>query len=72
METTTRKTITICSIITLFIMGLYIIFLSRIIMLYLLLALILVIAINPLVVKIEKKKMTDEDNKKMQNHPIEL
>ena len=57
METTTRKTITICSIITLFIMGLYIIFLSRIIMLYLLLALILVIAINPLVVKIEKKKI---------------
>ena len=57
METTTRKTITICSIITLFLAGLYIIFLSRIIMLYLLLALILVLAINPLVVKIEKQKI---------------
>lgn len=57
METTIRKTITICSIITLFIASLYIIFLSRTVLLYLLVALVLVIAISPLVARLQKYKI---------------
>ena len=57
MEMTIKKTITICSIITLFMVALYLVFLSKTVVLYLLVALVLVIAINPLVVKIEKYKI---------------
>lgn len=57
METTIRKTITICSVIALFIASLYIIFLSRTVLLYLLVALVLVIAIGPLVARLEKFKI---------------
>lgn len=57
METIARKTITVCLIITLFLIGLYLIFLSRTILFYLLIALIFGIAISPLVHRIEKMKV---------------
>ena len=57
MDITIRKTIIICSIITAFILSLYVIFLAKNILFYLLISLILVIAINPFVKKVEKFKI---------------
>jgi predicted PurR-regulated permease PerM len=57
METTAKKTIITCSIITVFLLALYLIFLSKTIILYLVIAIILVIAINPLVLRFEKIKI---------------
>lgn len=57
METIIKKTITTCSVITLFLIALYLIFLAKTILFYLLIALIFVLAINPLVKRIEKYKI---------------
>jgi predicted PurR-regulated permease PerM len=50
-----KKTLIVCSIIVGFLAALYFIYLSRMLILYLLIALILVIAIHPLVVKLQRK-----------------
>jgi predicted PurR-regulated permease PerM len=52
-----KKTLTICALVALFCAGLYAIFLSRNILLYLFIALIFAMAINPLVVRIERWKV---------------
>jgi predicted PurR-regulated permease PerM len=57
MQMTIKKTIVACSVITVFLLSLYLIFLSKTIILYLIIAIILVIAINPLVSRIEKYKI---------------
>ena len=57
MEIAVRKTITICSVVTLFLLALYLIFLAKTILFYLLISLVFVLAINPLVKKIEKCKI---------------
>ena len=57
MEIAVRKTITICSVVTLFLLALYLIFLAKTILFYLMISLIFVLAINPLVKKIEKCKI---------------